>query len=83
MHFLLQNEKENGILLFQFPSNGKAHVHSINSHVDFADDLVSIPFKRESTCALLPDCPEVEVQEKGFNSLQTGKHMCTLSPTSS
>ena len=38
---------------------------------------VSIPFKRESTCALEGRPIEVNIWCQGFNSLQTGKHMCT------
>ena len=36
----------------------------------------SIPFKRESTCAQKPTIVRCKVN--GFNSLQTGKHMCTF-----
>ena len=37
---------------FQFPSNGKAHVHALESYLlDPYTPRVSIPFKRESTCA--------------------------------
>ena len=41
--------------LFPFPSNGKAHVHT-GSVVEYEDGVsgVSIPFKRESTCAQTP-----------------------------
>ena len=43
---------------FQFPSNGKAHVHRKK--------------KEEGS----------DGDNQRFNSLQTGKHMCTLSPLS-
>ena len=44
---------ERTVYLFQFPSNGKAHVHGVFSYSpEYAFRLVSIPFKRESTCAL-------------------------------
>ena len=36
---------------FQFPSNGKAHVHIPDDVVKHPNKRVSIPFKRESTCA--------------------------------
>ena len=65
-------------ITFQFPSNGKAHVHRDMDGYDvvIGDVLVSIPFKRESTCAL----KHIDLEATfvyGFNSLQTGKHMCT------
>ena len=40
-------------MVFQFPSNGKAHVHRVVG------------------------APKHGFQVGGFNSLQTGKHMCT------
>ena len=88
--------------LFQFPSNGKAHVHAPTSRVEAEEEevVVSIPFKRESTCAqgigmlflfgMLVSIPfkrestcaqsssaMAETLYLSFNSLQTGKHMCT------
>ena len=38
---------------------------------------VSIPFKRESTCAPNNDDNVVTTTTRSFYSLQTGKHMCT------
>ena len=63
---------------FQFPSNGKAHVHGIiGGHKDDEVETVSIPFKRESTCAHGSVLSDISAVAKSFNSLQTGKHMCT------
>ena len=61
---------------FQFPSNGKAHVHKKQRISKQKPWQVSIPFKRESTCALYRG-NNLYVQPCSFNSLQTGKHMCT------
>ena len=46
-------EKGNGPkdFSFQFPSNGKAHVHNPRRGEENGIQKVSIPFKRESTCA--------------------------------
>ena len=64
---------------FQFPSNGKAHVHGIiGGHKDDEVETVSIPFKRESTCAHGSVLSDISAVAKSFNSLQTGKHMCTV-----
>ena len=37
--------------VFPFPSNGKAHVHAGTEESSPVVETVSIPFKRESTCA--------------------------------
>ena len=85
---------------FQFPSNGKAHVHEVEEAAEEEEEEVSIPFKRESTCArklrrtpCFAACVSIPFKREStcarrqmkrppsqvscFNSLQTGKHMCT------
>ena len=79
--------------VFQFPSNGKAHVH-LDHASRYCMFALSIPFKRESTCARrkdfkfqFPSNGKAHVHSiidrnisaaASFNSLQTGKHMCTF-----
>ena len=64
------------ILEFQFPSNGKARVNFQRCRND-TPYSVSIPFKRESTCELKFMVAKNDQNKKGFNSLQTGKHVWT------
>ena len=68
-----------GAEMFQFPSNGKAYMHDIRkSKWDHDSVWVSIPFKRESIYARRSyQRNSRHLYTLCFNSLQTGKHICT------
>ena len=69
-----------GDFSFPFPANGKAHVHFFEyGFQEKEGEDVSIPCKRESTCALCRRETRGTAVGKSFHSLQTGKHMCTNS----
>ena len=73
--------KRREISRFHSLQTGK-HMCTFHSHADLGPRsspcFVSIPFKRESTCALeLAEDAEIKSGALGFHSLQTGKHMCT------
>ena len=49
---VMKTQFSSSLILFPFPSNGKAHVHAKSIYTELLEDgRVSIPFKRESTCA--------------------------------
>ena len=63
---------------FQFPSNGKAYPKGERARKPSAPNKVSIPFKRESISKVLTTLVTKSSHKKGFNSLQTGKHIQRL-----
>ena len=74
-----QDLPKNGGALFQFPSNGKAHSDATATGGQYAPGvLVSIPFKREGTFRQFGPI-EGLFSWVSFNSLQTGRHIQTLS----
>ena len=66
---------------FQFPSNGKAHVHQEKPKSVAAALLDNLCFNSLQTgkhmCTSVVNSPLFIFSASGFNSLQTGKHMCT------
>ena len=62
--------------VFQFPSNGKARVNDFYLfRLRWWWCVVSIPFKRESTCERKSTSSLLPLPVICFNSLQTGKHV--------
>ncbi len=64
---------------FQFPSNGKAYTKiQVGVPKEIVEQFVSIPFKRESIYKGKSTPRASSSSLKGFNSLQTGKHIQSL-----
>ena len=67
--------KREKIEMFQFPTNGKAHLNIVKKGCPFfIKRFVSIPYERESTSER-SICTLPKAEPKGFNSLRTGKHI--------
>ena len=78
MHSIEQETQAAREAAFQFPSNGKAYMHRKNAKVvSGRAGFVSIPFKREGIYARII-LLVAAAAPAGFNSLQTGKHICTI-----
>ena len=62
---------------FQFPSNGKAHVHCWIGFAEVVLYSFQFPSNGKAHVHLFVDDKVGVGGDKSFNSLQTGKHMCT------
>ncbi len=79
VHAPVWTRKLNRSFLFQFPSNGKAHVHQLTKLMGslYPEEF---QFPSNGKAHVHEDlCPSPKLISACFNSLQTGKHMCTAS----
>ena len=63
------------LIVFQFPSNGKAYLNSSMGRQREKMRAVSIPFKRESVSEPEKHIHPYVLDTDSFNSLQTGKRI--------